>query len=596
MSLVLQSHSGERRADTTSRRDASMAAALVPADADVAVDEAADFGYLLPPSGNPSDYLPDDSSAELDQLGELMVDSSNPDDVEATPDSHLPAILTYWGQFLDHELTARTDRETVISQIKVDPAPQRSAAEIETMLKNARTPRFDLDSVYGGLPIGAGMTEGLAAEIATVISGMRHPEEPEKMRVGTAIEPGPLPDGLDEHRDLPRFSQVQEAVRAAYLKIAEHRLKPDALQRFKDNLPKRAIIGDMRNDENLIVAQFHLSCLRFHNRTIDFLRANPQGWIADFASAQALTRLHYQWLIVEGYLKSVCDPAIVNSVLQNRARHFFGFRDTYYGRVGQSNLGNVLPLEFSVAAYRFGHTMVRNAYDYNANFGRPGGVLPQAPFDELFNFTGGGGFRGAEKLPKNWVIDWARFVTADPNNADGRPAKVARAIDTKLAPPLGDMVKEGEEPGTAPDVKALLKQLARRNLRRGLSLRLPTGQALHAHLKQVGAIPGSPIPNVAAILDNKPDLASFLEGSSAKFHERTPLWFYCLAEAEAAGGNHLGELGSWIVASTFIGCLLADPDSALAQDFTPSNSPLRMPDNTPIDTIEKWMRFALVLE
>ena len=77
---------------------------------------------------------------------------------------------------------------------------------------------------------------------------------------------------------------------------------------------------------------------------------------------------------------------------------------------------------------------------------------------------------------------------------------------------------------------------------------------------------------------------------------KTPLWFYILAEAEKGGGNHLGEVGSFLVASTFVGVLLADPDSALSRGFTPGQSPLRMADNSPIDSIAKWMRFASVMD
>ena len=265
MSIFFQSHGGSNRVSKPKTRAAAAPSALVPATGDVAVDEAADFGYLFPPSGNPGDYLSDDVLGELDELGNLMVPDEDPGNLHVTPDSTLPPILTYWGQFLDHELTARTDRETDIS--KIDTAvPLMSAAEIETKLKNARTPRFDLDSVYGGLPVGVDITP----DVVKVISGMRHPAHPEKMRVGTAEAIGPLPDGLDPHRDLPRFQQVQPEVRDAYLNILRDSLSPADFAAFEAGLPQRAIIGDMRNDENLIIAQFHLSFLRFHNRAVDF--------------------------------------------------------------------------------------------------------------------------------------------------------------------------------------------------------------------------------------------------------------------------------------------------------------------------------------
>ena len=272
-------------------------------------------------------------------------------------------------------------------------------------------------------------------------------------------------------------------------------------------------------------------------------------------------------------------------VIQDRASHFFKFRAEFDVRRQGSRLGNALPLEFSAAGYRFGHSMVRAFYDYNKNFGRPGGgILDKANLNLLFGFTGGGGNIDDDKrLPKNWVMDWTRFVGVAPHDsADGLPARVARKIDTALAPQLGNMVKEGNDEADA-QLQALFKSLARRNLRRGYNLRLPTGQALHKLLKQNGAVQSAPIADVSTMFNSKPQLRDFLKNSQSKLFERTPLWFYILAEAEKGGGNRLGEVGSFLVASTFVGVLLADPDSALSRGFDPSQSPLRMSDNSPIE-------------
>jgi hypothetical protein len=591
MAIRFQTHSG-REKEKVAGAAALAAAAAPPAGADIAVDEQADFGYLFPPLEVAEHYLPEATATvdELDRLGNLMTDSAGGNETSGN-DSTMPPVLTYWGQFLDHELTARTDRESLITSIG-SPHPPAASSSVESQLRNARSPRFDLDSVYGGSPIGPGVT----ADVVTIISGMRHPTHLNKMRVGTAVDPGPLPDSLDEHRDLPRYVQVQKSVRDAALRLAKASMKKEEFEKFSASLGQRALIGDSRNDENLVVAQFHLSFLRFHNKAADFLAEHQTGWVPDFASAQMLTRLHYQWLIVEGYLKGLCDPDVVDRVVKDRASHFFKFRAEFDSRRQNSRLGNALPLEFSVAGYRFGHSMVRAVYDYNKNFGRPGDILPNASLDLLFGFTGGGGNIDADKkLPKNWVIDWARFVGVAPHDAsDGEPARVARKIDTELAPPLGDLVKEGNDEQDA-QLKALAKHLARRNLRRGYNLRLPTGQALHQYLRQQGALTTPPIADVSTIVSSKPALRDFLKNSQSKMHQRTPLWFYLLAEAESGGGDRLGELGSWLVASTFVGVLLADPDSALSRGFTPGQSPLRMSDNSEIDSLTKWMRFAAVM-
>jgi hypothetical protein len=207
MTILFQSHSGREKAKGPSPLTArAIARAAPPAVPDIAVDEQADFGYFVPPLDAPENYLPESQTTvnELDGLGNLMIEAGGPGGADST----MPPVLTYWGQFLDHELTARTDRETVISKIE-NAHPPVPSSTVESTLRNARTPRFDLDSVYGGSPVGPDIT----ADVATVISGLRHPTLRNKMRVGTSVDPVPLPDGLDEHRDLPRYVQVQPAVR-----------------------------------------------------------------------------------------------------------------------------------------------------------------------------------------------------------------------------------------------------------------------------------------------------------------------------------------------------------------------------------------------
>ncbi|WP_454616180.1 hypothetical protein [Bradyrhizobium cenepequi] len=275
MTILFQSHSGREKAKGPSPLTArAIARAAPPAVPDIAVDEQADFGYFVPPLDAPENYLPESQTTvdELDGLGNLMIEAGGPGGADST----MPPVLTYWGQFLDHELTARTDRETAISSVK-NAHPPVPSSTVESTLRNARTPRFDLDSVYGGSPVGPGIT----ADVATVISGLRHPTLRNKMRVGTSVDPIPLPDRLDAHRDLPRYVQVQPAVRNAALRVAQASLSPSEFAKFSDTLPQRALIGDMRNDENLVVAQFHLSFLRFHNRVIDFLESHDTGWIPD---------------------------------------------------------------------------------------------------------------------------------------------------------------------------------------------------------------------------------------------------------------------------------------------------------------------------
>lgn len=121
-----------------------------------------------------------------------------------------------------------------------------------------------------------------------------------------------------------------------------------------------AIIGDPRNEENLFVAQCHMSMLRFHNGAIDELRRQfpDLPTAALFQLAQTEVRRHYQWVIVHDFLPTIVGAEVISDVLENGLKYF-----------GQKRFGRFfMPVEFFVAAYRFGHSQIRNFYRFNRNF------------------------------------------------------------------------------------------------------------------------------------------------------------------------------------------------------------------------------------
>jgi hypothetical protein len=166
-----------------------------------------------------------------------------------------------------------------------------------------------------------------------------------------------------------------------------------------------------------------------------------------------------------------------------------------------------------------------------------------------------------------------------------------RKIDTHLAPTLGNMPNEGNDEEER--IKKLLKHLARRNLRRGYQLSLPTGQAL------ARALGAQPLSRDELNQGNSPTMTAALEQGG--FFERTPLWYYVLKEAEVReGGQHLGEVGSRIVAETIIGVMLTDPESYLTKDnsWDPSKKtpgaggPIQLADGRTIKKISDLLEFA----
>ena len=577
-----------------------------PKSEDFDVDNMTRFHYLLDEVGA-GDLLPvgDATVRALDKLGSAMVDQAQ----DTSPDSDNPPIYTYWSQFIDHELTARTDRDTTTSDITVD-VPDLAPVDrhkVENGLFNRRTPALELDAVYGDGPPG---NYGDKARVAsgTTLQLAKNLRDGAKMRIGmNTVTNGPggqplgpvPPPANDLARDLPRIGALLDLGVVKPEEFPEH-LRNSATFR------QRAFVGDPRNDENLAVAQFHTAMLRFHNAVVDWLRfKNPhydeQRQEELFEDARKIVRWTFQWLVVNDFLHTLARPDIVAKVLQDRAR-------LYTRRSAMEHHRPFMPLEFSVACYRFGHSMIRNAYDFNRNFGRkpddsPGFVIPAATLDLFFLFTGKSPtpFNSfAETLPHNWIVEWDRFDGSTPHaESNGEPARVARKIDTRLSPFLGDLSNEGNDKDSTktPDeqnrISMLLKQLARRNLRRGYQLSLPTGQAL---ARAVGAQALTP-----AELDQNASTAMNEALQEGGFLEHTPLWYYVLKEAEVReDGQRLGELGSRIVVETMIGVLLADPESYLARrpDWDPaqptpgSGGPLQLKDGRTIKKIGDLLEFA----
>lgn len=513
-----------------------------PLEAD---DGVSPFDYLFPDAAADANCkLPSADTAlttnQLKTLGQFMADLP----AASAVNSIIPPVYTYWGQFIDHDLTANTDRDGEVSNIRKEVIDPLEPDFVKTNLGNLRKPKFDLDSLYGDGPT---LDAGAQTKAAEFYDGI-------KFKMGVNHSVGVLGEQIpsigDLSRDLPR----------------------------RDD--KSPIIGDSRNDENLIVAQFHLMLMRFHNSVVDWVSANdPQDSDAKtFVRAQDLVRWHYQWLCIHDYLKTITVQGIVD-------RKLFDGTDFYEKRNGEL----FMPLEFSVAAFRFGHTMVRAEYDFNRNFGSSvppaNSLLSTAPFNLMFEFTGKGGFPNppdSPTLPFNWIIEWDRFV----HKGTSDPLRFARKIDTHLALPLSNMQNEIDEDAMnlPMPLQQLIAHLAMRNLLRGYLLSIPTGQCLAEQF----AI--EPLTAEELNRDNPSEIAALME--TAGFLEKTPAWYYILKESEVReNGNSLGETGSQIIAETFVGIMTEDDSSFLNKDFDPSEG-VKFDDGSSLVTISDMIRFA----
>jgi len=492
------------------------------------------FNYMFPLlAANPECLLPPGATTQgaLLALGTAMASDTG----APAADSTIPAAFTYLGQFIDHDITAQTDREIGISRIAtpdgnvmdITPLP---SSEVTEKIVNGRRPQLDLDHVYGDGPaLGTGPHLGVT-EADALFDGAG------KFKV-VAIPGGPVPGG---GFDVPRQEDGT------------------------------AIIADMRNNENLNVNQLHCAVLLFHNKIAAALPpalSDAQRYI----KARQLVRWAYQFIVLNDYLPQVCDPLVVDDVLTNGLRYYSPDVDQTF-----------MPLEFSIAAFRFGHSMIRPQYKINTATTLP--IAAISPVVSVLNATLGPQLPllGLAKAlaPAN-VIQWRNFIQVPAQPAPQR----ARKIDPRIAAGLGALPIA--LPGSTIPIGALLQHLARRNLLRGFLLSIPTGQAI-ASAMDITPLRPEDLRNTAS-----PDITNAVVAGG--FDTATPLWYYILQEANFQhDGKFLGSVGSRIVAETLVGLVQRYASSYLNYRQDPAVKPtgIEVASGHVIGTLNELLQFS----
>jgi hypothetical protein len=454
----------------------------------------------------------DDNVKNLAALGKAMSALFDPPtDGKDPEESGIPALYTYLGQFIDHDIT-------------FDPASSLQMQDDPDALTDFRTPAFDLDNVYG-----------------------RGPDDQPYMYDGADgfLLGSRLTGGDPKATDLPRNSGD----------------------------PARALIGDPRNDENSIVSQLQGLFHRFHNRTLAENKGLP------FEQVQKLVRFHYQYILLNDFLPRIVHSSVIADLKTD-------------GKYEKSNLkffhwknDPFMPVEFSVAAYRLGHSMIRPGYRMNDDASNllPIFMTPEAKAqgfkDDLTGFR---------TMVANRAIDWGRFIDLDVRSYDGgdsekkKRLQFAYRIDPSVVNPLSQL---------PPAVAANPSSLAQRNLERGWRLGLPSGQHV-ARAMGVKPMDDKDIVIAKAVdpadVDPKDPVAPITTVSPV-FKENCPLWTYILVEAahyqemvkipvkEAISITtpRLGPVGGRIVAEVFLGLIFGDNHSLLnlEKEWHPAGNP-----------------------
>ncbi len=450
----------------------------------------------------------------------------------------IDAGYTYLGQFIDHDIT-------------FDPASSLQQRNDVDALVDFRTPALDLDSVYGSGPED---------------QPYMYTADGRKFQLGRDLFEGKEGDVIA--KDLPRFN-------------------------------RRALIGDKRNDENVIVSQLHSIFLQFHNRLADA----HETW--DFAEIQRQVRWHYQYVVLNDFLRKITSVEVYENVLPHLSNRSSIFdhppRLHFYHPSNEA----FMPIEFAAAAYRFGHSMVRPIYRLNTKLtggNQPPDLTCPNEIDRgidgrQFIFAGlkDRGLNGFDEFPQEWAIDWNLFfdLTEDKESRIAKDrTQPAYKIDSSLVnplaflpefsqvdkqPPLDNVKKLQPDPQLDRQKRPVINNLAFRNLLRGMSMGLPSGQDVaramgYEPLQDSELKVGKAINNEKEKIkyDELPTLASIHKD----FIGKAPLWYYILAEAahdwQMNGGTtetstSLGKVGSRIVLETLVGLLLYDSHSFLRQ-------------------------------
>jgi hypothetical protein len=393
-----------------------------------------------------------------------------------------------------------------------------------------RSPAFDLDNVYGRGP----------------------DDQPPLYDDGNAFLLGdPLVGGDPNATDLPRNTA----------KI------------------RRALIGDPRNDENAIVSQLQGLFLRFHNRALE---DNPN---ASFEDIQKLVRFHYQYIILNDFLPRIIDSSVIDAYKTK------GHYDKNKLKFFHVKKWPFMPVEFSVASYRLGHSMIRPGYRLNDAV-----LLPIFPVPATTAPGFSQGLTGFRAMVSNWGIDWGRFIDIDVRTYDGNPfenqmrLQFAYRIDTSIVNPLSTLPAA---------VASNPSSLAERNLRRGWRLGLPSGQHV-AKAMGVTAMADKDIL-IGQGIDTPDKPLDSITKVSPVFEGNCPLWTYILAEAMHHKATvkipvaenvsittpRLGPVGGRIVTEVFLGLMFQDDRSLLRLDRT------WHPKGNPDYALKDFVKYAL---
>lgn len=462
------------------------------------------FGFMFPELSNDIKFLIAPSDKVLSDLALLGSTMEDPKDLGTTSD--IPSIYTYFLQFIDHDITfTHVTKPAGVTDSEMLGSPDLTTwtkAEISAKVSNKRSKQLQLETVYGNIS---------DTELPPRIG--------EEFLVNKVTPISGKPPGKDDFHDLMR--------------------RGPSLNPRKD---RAALIGDPRNDSHLILSQLHVAFLRSHNAIV-------KATGCTFAAAKLELQRLYQWIIFYDVLPRLVRQEEIDLALN----------DPLF------NPAEGIPFEFSVGAFRFGHSMVRSSYYLNDDFFHFVSLEKLFMLTILSNSTKPTPSMGCLSLPSYRILEWKKFLDLGRN--------VARRIRPQMVEPLAKLLDEAN---------VMVKgetRLAVQDLKRAYMLRIPCGQAMADRLACEKLTDEDLI--AATVSTAQSEVLT-----SSGFLKQTPLWFYILAEADKVyrtNGNDkfkLGPVGGRLVAEVLIGLIKSFPDSFMNTNWRPktTNNKFMIPD------------------
>lgn len=406
----------------------------------------------------------------------------------------------------------------IAHDLSYDPTSVEDRQSDPYFLKNFRTPAFDLDSVYGGGPSCNTKLYESSDKASFVLAKVETTEQPKL-----------------QFYDLPRNANI-------------------------------AVVADSRNDENVLISQFQVAIMLLHNKFVEKIASSSSG-VDVFKEARKLVTWYYQYVILHDYLPMIVGHEVPIST-QNECDSNPSCKNCKYI--------NFIPVEFSTAAFRFGHSQIKFAYQFFLGGKTNLKLFPDPRLKSKFYidwriFFGDG-------LPLN-SIEKTNLIKQNKKDKvfNAKKLKLGFAIikNNKIRPQLSDSLRELKHWGEEINVIT-------RDFLRGLKMELPSGQSIE---KELGFLPLD-----WTILEKHLKLNFPKNLNLDKFKSNTPLIYYILAEAHLKkGGNSLGPVGGFIVKEVVLGLIKSDKNSYLnvQKDWIPMDKfSKEKPDFTMTDLLE----------